>query len=187
MQDETIVELYWQRDESAIEATAKKYEGYLLKIAYNVLADTEDSKESVNDTYLAAWNSMPPHRPACLSAFLAKLTRRISIDIYRRKNRMKRKAGEYALSLYELSGVRAHEPHPQQSLDEKLLTEALNRFMETLGTEARAAFMGRYYFFDPLKEIARYMGVSEGKVKTLLHRTRLSLKEYLKKEGFELD
>lgn len=186
MQDEMIVELYWQRDESAIKATADKYENYLLKIAYNVLSDTEDSKESVNDTYLAAWNSIPPHRPSILSAFLGKITRRISIDIYRRKNRTKRKAGEYALSLYELSGMRDNEPHPEEKLDEKLLTEALNRFLTTLKPEARSAFLGRYYFFDSLKEIARYLGISEGKTKTLLHRTRLSLKEFLKKEGFEL-
>ena len=90
------------------------------------------------------------------------------------------------MSLDELSEISSTAPHPEQSLDEKLLTEALNSFLKTLKPEARSAFICRYYFFDPLKEIAHYLGISEGKTKTLLHRTRLSLKEYLRKEGFEL-
>ena len=87
MQDEKIVELYWQRDESAIEETQGKYGRYLGKIAYNILADLEDSQESVNDTYLAAWNSMPPQKPSVLATYLGKITRRISIDIFRRRHR----------------------------------------------------------------------------------------------------
>lgn len=102
MQDEKIVALYWERNETAIHETEQKYGRYLTKIAYNVLADLEDSKESVNDTYLSAWNSMPPHKPEILSTYLAKITRRISIDIYRKKNRKKRQPSEYALSLEEL-------------------------------------------------------------------------------------
>ena len=89
MTDENIVALYWERNEQALDETKTKYEHYLLKIAHNVLADYEDSKESVNDTYLAAWNSMPPHKPSILSTYLGKITRRISIDMYRRKNRTK--------------------------------------------------------------------------------------------------
>ena len=102
MQDEKIVELYWKRDESAVRETQEKYENYLYKIAYNILSDKEDSNESVNDTYLAAWNSMPPHKPNVLSTYLGKLTRRISIDIFRKRNRIKRQVSEYALSLTEL-------------------------------------------------------------------------------------
>ena len=102
MEDRQIVELYWQRDEAAVEETRKKYERYLTKIAYNILAVWEDSQESVNDTYLSAWNSIPPQRPAVLSAYLAQIVRRVSIDRFRRKNRQKRKPSEYALSLEEL-------------------------------------------------------------------------------------
>lgn len=97
MQDENIVALYWERNEGAIEETKNKYEHYLFKIAHNILLDFEDSQESVNDTYLAAWNSMPPHKPSILSTYLGKLTRRISIDVFRKKNRQKRKASEWIL------------------------------------------------------------------------------------------
>ena len=85
MQDEHIVALYWERNEAALDETKNKYEHYLLKIAYNILMDWEDGKESVNDTYLAAWNSMPPHKPSILSTYLGKITRRIAIDIFRKK------------------------------------------------------------------------------------------------------
>ena len=101
MNDEQIVSLYWDRDESAIRETEEKYDRYLTKIAYNILNNPEDSRESVNDTYLAAWNSMPPHRPSVLSAYLAKLTRRISIDLFRYRTRDKRLGSEYAISLSE--------------------------------------------------------------------------------------
>lgn len=102
MRDDEIVTLYWKRDERAIKETKNEYGRYLFKIANNILDDFEDSRESVNDTYLAAWNSMPPHRPSILSTYLGKITRRISIDIFRKKNREKRRASEYALSLSEL-------------------------------------------------------------------------------------
>ena len=186
MQDTEIVELYWSRDESAITETQNKYERYLTKIAYNVLADFEDSKESVNDTYLAAWNSIPPHRPNVLSVYLGKLTRRISIDIFRRRNREKRRASEYALSLEELGECVQVSDGPEETLDSKLLADAINRFLRSISEEARNAFIGRYYFLDPLKAVAGYCGMSEAKAKSLLFRTRCGLKEYLKKEGFDI-
>lgn len=186
MQDTEIVELYRNRDESAITETQNKYERYLMKIAYNVLADFEDSKESVNDTYLAAWNSIPPHRPNVLSAYLGKLTRRISIDIFRKKNREKRKASEYALSLEELGECVQALEGPEEILDSKLLADAINKFLRNISEEARHAFIGRYYFLDSLKTVARYCGMSEAKAKSLLFRTRCGLKEYLKKEGFDV-
>ena len=108
MEDEQIVTLYWNRDETAIQETQTKYDRYLTKIACNILADMEDSRESVNDTYLAAWNSMPPQRPSVLSAYLAKLTRRISIDRFRYRTRDKRRDSQYALSLSELDQTSLH-------------------------------------------------------------------------------
>ena len=98
MEDEQIVTLYWERNEQAISETQTKYDRYLQKIANNILNNLDDSRESVNDTYLAAWESMPPHRPSALSAYLAKLTRRISIDLFRYRTRAKRQASEYAVS-----------------------------------------------------------------------------------------
>lgn len=186
MQDEKIVELYWQRDESAIRETQDKYDHYLHKIAYNILTDEEDSRESVNDTYLAAWNSMPPHKPSVLSTYLGKLTRRISIDIFRKRNRIKRQGSEYSLSLTELADCISSEDSPEKDYEIKLLGESINAFLRTLSDDARNVFIGRYYFLDSVKDVANYCGISESKAKTLLFRTRNSLREHLKKEGFEL-
>ncbi|MBE5948357.1 MAG: RNA polymerase sigma factor [Lachnospiraceae bacterium] len=186
MRDAELVELYFNRDESAITETQNKYERYLTKIAYNVLADFEDSKESVNDTYLAAWNSIPPHRPNVLSVYLGKLTRRISIDIFRKRNREKRKTSQYALSLDELGECVPAPDGPEQALDSQLLADAINKFLWNISEDARTAFIGRYYFLDPLKTVAGYCGMSEAKAKSLLFRTRCGLKEYLKKEGFDV-
>ena len=186
MTDEKIVDLYWNRDESAIDETDKKYKSYLTKIALNILSDIEDSKECVNDTYLAAWKSIPPHRPTVLQTFLSKITRRISIDVYRKRNRDKRKGSEYSLSLSEISHVVSNEPLPDDLLSEKLLSEKINEFLKNLKPTERTAFIGRYYFFDSVKDIARYCGMTQANTKTVLYRTRLALKKYLEKEGFDL-
>ena len=163
MEDSEIVDLYWDRDEAAISHTQEKYDRYLTKIAWNILANAEDSRESVNDTYLAAWNSMPPHRPGVLSTYLGKITRRISIDCFRGRNRDKRRGSQYALSLEELGEcLRLQSPR------------------------ARTAFLARYYYLDSLKEVAAACGMTESQTKSLLYRTRMGLKEYLRKEGFDL-
>lgn len=186
MKDESIVALYWERDELALKETKTKYEHYLLKIAHNVLSDYEDSQESVNDTYLAAWNSMPPHKPSVLSTYLGKITRRISIDIFRRKNRDKRRASEYALSLTELGDCLTDGGTPEETMEVKSLADAINTFLHSLSKDARNLFVGRYYFLDSLKEAAEYCGMSESKAKSLLFRTRCNLKAYLQKEGFDV-
>ena len=114
MKDEQIVALYWDRDEDAIQQTQKKYGSYLSKVADNILANTEDSQECVNDTYLAAWNSMPTNRPNVLSTYLGKIIRQISIDVYRKKNRQKRYASQYAISLDELGDTFSDGTTPEQ-------------------------------------------------------------------------
>ena len=184
MEDAQIVCLYWDRDETAIRETENKYDRYLTKIAYNILYDMEDSRESVNDTYLAAWNSMPPHKPSVLSAYLAKLTRRISIDCFRCRTRDKRLPSEYAISLTELEDCLSGGNTTEEAVNVKLLADAIGIYLRLLPENARTAFIGRYYFLDPLKEVAAYCGMSESKAKSLLYRTRLGLKEYLKKEGY---
>lgn len=184
LEDSQIVKLYWDRDEAAINHTDKKYRRYLSKIAYNILADPEDADESVNDTYLAAWNSMPPHKPDVLSAYLGKLTRRISIDLFRKKNSQKRGCGEYALSLQELEDCITMGDTTQQAIDLQLLTHAIETYLRSLGQEARTIFIGRYYYLDSVKTVASYCRISESKAKILLHRTRQGLREYLQKEGF---
>ena len=184
MEDERIVALYWERSEQAIADTEKKYDRYLEKIAHNILNNIEDSRESVNDTYLAAWNSMPPHRPSILSAYLAKLTRRISIDRFRYRTRDKRMGSEYAISLSELSDCVSGGNTAEEIFNAKALADAIGVYLRLQSREVQTAFLGRYYFLDPVKEIAAYLGMSESKVKSLLYRTRLGLKEYLEKEGF---
>lgn len=128
MQDEMIVDLYWKRDESAISETDREYGRYLSKIAYNILSDWEDSKETVNDTYLKAWNSMPTHKPSVLSTYLGKITRQLSIDAFRTRNRDKRKHSEYAVSLSELEDCISGSETTEQSIELKLLAEAINTY-----------------------------------------------------------
>lgn len=183
MDDAGIVSLYWKRNEAAIDHTEKKYGRYLTTIAYNILADTEDSKESVNDTYLAAWNSMPPHKPQVLSTYLGKLTRRISIDLFRKRTSEKRGGGEYAISLDEL-GDCIGSNSTEEAVDVQVLSQAIAGFLQGISPEARNVFLGRYYYLDPVKKIAGYCGITEAKAKILLHRTRQGLWDYLQKEGF---
>ena len=184
MEDSQIIALFLQRSEDAISQTDRKYGGLLRSVAGRILSRAEDSEEIVSDTYLAAWESMPPHRPSVLSAYLAKLTRRISIDLFRYRTRAKRQASEYAVSLEELSDCVSGGNTPEEILNAKALADAIGVYLRTQSKETQAAFLGRYYFLDPVKEIAVYLGITESKVKTLLFRTRVGLKEYLEKEGF---
>lgn len=184
MEDDLIVSLYWNRDEQAIGETEKKYGRYLVKIAYNILSDLEDSKESVNDTYLKAWDSIPPHKPSVLSTYLGKITREVSIDIFRKCTSAKRQASTYAISLSELEECVSGGDTTMQDVDLHALVETINTFLRTLSPEARNTFVGRYYFMDSIREIASYYGMSEAKVKSMLHRTRIGLKANLEQEGY---
>ena len=161
MQDAAIVALYFERNEAALELTQEKYDRYLLVIAQNILANTEDSRESVNDTYLAAWNSIPPNQPQVLSTYLGKITRRIAIDLFRKRNRDKRRASEYAVSLTELEECLVCAETPECVVETRLLTEALERFLRSLPNEARRLFIGRYYFLDSVKEVAAYLHIKQ--------------------------
>ena len=184
MHDDNIVSLYFARDEAAIRETEKNCGQYLSKSAYNILYDREDCRESVNDTYLSAWESIPPKKPDMLSTYLAKITRRISIDILRKKSRIKRLPSEYTVSLSELEEALSGGNTTEAEIDTRLLAAAINGYLRTLPKEARNAFIGRYYFADSIKEIAAYSHTSEAKIKSLLYRTRNKLRLYLEQEGF---
>ncbi len=186
MEDKGIVELYWKREEKAICETEKKYGRYLLKIAYHVLADAEDSKESVNDTYLKAWNSMPPHKPSALSTYLGKIIRQVSIDVYRKRNSMKRRISQYAISLSELEECVTDGNTPWQTVELQALADVISAYLRLSSAEMRNVFLCRYFFMDSIKEIAAYYGVSESKIKSMLYRMRRGLKEHLEKEGFAI-
>ncbi len=184
MEDGKIIALYWAREQAALDQTQRKYGSYLTRVAYNILASREDSEESVNDTYLAAWNAMPPHRPDCLCAFLSKLTRRISIDLLRKRESLKRGGSQYAVSLSELSECLPGGKDTEQAAEGKLLAAAMADFVEALPEKTRRIFLGRYYFLDSIREVARYCGVTEANAKVILHRTRQALRVHLEQEGF---
>lgn len=186
MEDNVIVDLYWERDENAIRETENKYSRYLLKIAYNILMDFEDSEESVNDTYLKAWNSIPPHKPRFLSTYLGKITRQVSIDIFRKRKSEKRSGSEYALSLLELEECVTDGKTPEQELELQILADTISSYLYSLSEESRNVFICRYFFMDSIREIAGYQNASESKIKSMLHRARIGLKKYLEKEGFVL-
>lgn len=186
MVDEKIIELYWKRDESAIDQTAQRYEKYLNVIAHNILNNIEDSRESVNDTYLKAWNTMPPQKPTVLKTYLGRITRQISIDILKNRTRKKRGGSQYEISLCELEECIPTTSSIEQEIEMRLLVKIINNFIYSLPQTTRDIFVCRYYFCDSVKRISSYFNISEAKVKTTLHRTRLSLKTHLESEGFYL-
>ena len=186
MRDDEIIKLYFERNEAAITETETAYGKYLLKIAYNILADTEDCKECVNDTYLKAWNSIPPHKPAVLSAYLGKIARENAIDIYRKQNRCKRKPSEYILALDEISEYVPNTDDTENAVDTKLLGKEISRYLRTIPDYTAAVFVIRYFHCESIKTISLRFNISESKTKSMLHRTRKGLKKHLEKEGFDL-
>lgn len=184
MDDGRIIDLYWAREQAAIEQTQLKYGSFLTGVAYNILANREDSEESVSDTYMAAWNAMPPHRPDSLRAFLSKLVRRSSIDLLRRRESQKRGGSQYTLSLSELSECLPGGQDSQQAVEARELSRAVAEFVKELPEKTRKVFLGRYYFLDSVREVAGYCGITESNAKTILHRTRQALREHLEQEGF---
>ena len=183
MEDSQIIALYWERKEEAVQATAVKYGRYCHTIAYNILLNNEDADESVNDTYMAAWRSIPPHRPSVLSTFLGKLTRRISLNKWRDRTRIKRGGGEVLLALDELSGSIPSRENPEREVEMKELAQGIDRFLGTLQPVERDMFVGRYWFFAGVKEISMRFGCSESKTKSALFRIRSKLMDYLEREG----
>ena len=184
LNDGEIVDLYLARDESALRETEAKYGKYLYSVAYNLLHDAEDSRECVNDSYLAAWDSIPPNRPTSLLGYMIKLTRRICVDRLRCRTRLKRRAAALSMSLSELDEYIFSDASTEGYVDSVLLAEAINVFLRTLPQLNRDVFIGRYFYCDPLREIARYCGISVSNAKTILHRVRKGLKQYLIQEGF---
>ena len=186
VEDKTIIDLYWQRSEAAIQETAIKYGSYCLKIAMNILANQEDSEECVNDAYLKMWNSLPPQRPHIFSAFLGKITRNLSLNKYKERRAQKRGGGEITLLLGELSGCIPDSSNVEAEFELKQITEVINTFLYSLDKEERIVFVRRYWYGDSIHTISQHFGISESKVKSKLFRTRKKLKIYLEKEGIHL-
>lgn len=185
MEDNIILELYWHRDEAAIPATAEKYGRYCNTVAINILSSAEDAEECVNDTWLHAWNAMPPHKPSLLSAFLGKLTRNLAFNRYKQTHAQKRGGGETALVLEELEECISGGDTVEQEIDRKELVKELNAFLAGLSPETRRCFVRRYWYCDSVRHIAAEKGRTQASVTMLLSRTRQQLKDHLIQKGYK--
>lgn len=186
MNDLAIVELYWKRSEQAISETSSKYGNLCHGISYNILHNEQDAEECVNDTWLRAWNSMPPKRPSRLSIFLGRITRNLSLDKYRNYNAEKRLMTRTAVALDELEECISGGDNVLEAVEEMILTESIERFLYSVSEEKRNVFIRRYWYLDSIKEISIAYGISENKTASLLFRMREQLKKHLMKEGIEL-
>ena len=185
MDDSMIIEMYWNRNENAIQETDRKYGNYCFTIANNILDSKEDSDECVNDTWLRVWNVIPPKKPDRFRLFLAKITRNLSFDRYRNKNTVKR-SGEMLYILDELSECVSGGNTTDNEVDLKLLSESINSFLKTLSQRDRIIFLKRYFYAAPYAKIAEETGISANNAAAIISRTRSKLREYLIKEGFEV-
>ena len=186
MDDSTIIDLYWARQEQALEETDRKYGNYCWTIAHNILRNRQDTEECVNDTYLKTWNAIPPHRPAIFSSFLGKITRNLSIDRYKAGRTGKRGGGRVLVALEELEECLPASGSVEQALADAELARLIDRFLRRLPEKECCIFLRRYWYVDTIQEVARRYHLSEGTVKSSLHRTRKKLREYLEQEGVAL-
>lgn len=186
MEDRQIVDLYWERSERAISETAKKYGRYCHYIAFNILHDPEDSEECVNDTYMRAWDSIPPHRPNGLKTFLGKIARNLALNRYKNLTAEKRNFGKVPLAIDELHECIPDADNVDHIVDDMMLVDIFNRFLASQSLDQRRIFMRRYWYFSSIKEISADYGMSESKVKMSLLRSRNELKKLLEKEGVTL-
>mgnify|MGYP003514131046 CR=1 FL=1 len=175
MEDNQIIELYWNKNEKAISETDKKYGKYCNYIAYNILQNAEDSNEWVNDTYLRTWNTIPPQRPTVFKLFIAKITRNLAIDKYR-KNKHKSIMEEV---LDELKDCTTNES-VENEVEYSELLKNINIFLDNLSIDKRRIFIDRYWSFDSIENISNKYELKKGNIKMILSRTRKDLKEYLK-------
>lgn len=186
MEDSEIIGLYWRRSEQAVSATVEKYGGYCAAIAGRILADPEDAKECVNDTWLAVWNSIPPQKPGRLGAYLGKITRNLSLNRAKAAAAEKRGGGQRELALAELEECIPDPKGVEETVEERELTLALERFLRAQSVPRRNIFLRRYWYLDPIRELAGEYGMSENAVASLLFRMRAQLKRFLEQEGIVL-
>ena len=186
MEDAAIVQLYWDRDERAISATAEKYGSYCGAIAKHILDSPEDAEECVNDTYLCAWKAMPPHRPGILSPFLGRITRNLALNRYRRDRAAKRGGSQLPAVLEELSDTLSGGDHVAQEAERRELIRMIDAFLAELPAEKRTIFLRRYWYFDSVSEIADRLGMTENHVSVVLGRLRRKLRSYLLERGIAL-
>ena len=184
MDDLSIIELYFARDEQAIKETDVKYGKLCYRIAHNILNNKEDSEECVNDTYLGIWNAIPPARPNNFMAFICRITRNLSLKRIEAMTRQKR-SPEALISLGELEEI-LPDQNIADGISDEFIGNAISRFLRNEKEDARNVFICKYYFFDSISDIAKRYNFTESKVKNMLYHTRIKLKKFLIREGVEL-
>lgn len=184
MNDEQILDLYFARDEQALVETDRKYGGYCFTLANSILHNDQDAEETVSDTYLKAWNAIPPKRPGIFKLFLAKITRNLAFSRWRAYSAEKRGGGEMELVLEELEGCLAAPGGVEDAMNAKELARAIRAFLDTLPQREQDIFLRRYFFVEDSETIARRYGMKPATVLRTLSRTRMKLKRYLLKEGY---
>ena len=182
--DLQIIELYFARNEHAIEETANKYGNLCFRVAKNLLFNNEDSEECVNDTYLTLWNKIPPIRPTNFTAFICRITRNLSLKKLELSNAMKRSAD----AIISLSEIEATLPdyNIASGIEDEEIGKLISAFLWSEKELNRNVFLRKYWFFDSISDIAERYSLSENNVKSMLFRTRNRLREFLKKEGIEI-
>lgn len=183
MTDERIIALFWARCQDAIVESCRKYGNYCHCIAHNILTNPQDAEECVNDTWLKAWDTMPPQKPGYLAAYLGRITRNLSIDRFRHLHSQKRSGGQVDLVLSELEECIPAPDSVVQAAEQQLLTETLEAFLDTLPPLRRNLFVRRYWHLESIHQLADFFQMSEGSVTSTLHRTRIQLRSYLEQEG----
>jgi len=183
VEDSGIIDLYWARSQQAIVESDHKYGSYCRAIARGILALEEDAEECVNDTWLRAWNAMPPQRPGILSAFFGKLTRNLSLDRWRRERAAKRGGSQVEVALHELEDCLPDRRGPEDHLDATETAAAISAFLRSQPELDRRLFVRRYFHMEPLAVLGERFGLTQGQIKSRLHRTRQKLKLALREEG----
>ncbi len=186
MKDTELINLFWERSETAIAIAAETYGSYCYTISYQILSSREDAEECVNETWLSAWNVIPPKRPERLAAFFGKITRNLSINRYQQYSAEKRGGCETALALDELADCIPDRTDVEAVLDTKLLSDAISAFLYAQPKQKRNLFIRRYWYLVPVKVLAAQSGMKENSVASVLFRMRGELKEHLTKEGIAL-
>jgi RNA polymerase sigma-70 factor (ECF subfamily) len=186
LEDDAIVELYWERNEKAISETDKKYGRYLYTIAYNILHERLDCEECLNDTYLGTWNTIPPTRPTAFQVFISKIARNVAVDKYRERSANKRIPSEMIVSLDEIGDAITYDESIEESEAFKVVVGILNDYLKSVDAQKQLMFVCRYYYFDKVDDIASMMGLSSRSVFRTLAAMREELKERLQKEGISV-